>query len=146
MLVKVTDLEKTELYPEIIKKIVRDNSEDAKEFILDAEDLAKGYLSKYNLKAIFGTDTEEPTYIDRGLKKQIKAIAAWYLVKKANPNVNIELFRIDYEDAIKWLEGVQGGTINPTLPYQPDDPDTPEDEGMGQVWWGSNIKRKQNFD
>ncbi|MFT4168022.1 MAG: DUF1320 family protein [Dysgonomonas sp.] len=146
MLVKVTDLEKTELYPEIIKKIVRDNLDDAKDFILDAEDLAKGYLSKYDLKALFGTDTEEPTHINRGLKKQIKAIAAWYLVKKANPNVNIELFRIDYEDAIKWLEGVQSGSINPELPYRPDDPDTPEDESQGQVWWGSNIKRKQNFD
>lgn len=146
MLVKVTDLEKTELYPEIIKKIVRDNLDDAKDFILDAEDMAKGYLSKYDLTAIFGTDTEEPTFRNRALMKQVKAISSWYLVKKSNPNVNIELFRIDYEDAIKWLEGVQGGSINPTLPYQPDDPNTPEDEGMGQVWWGSNIKRKQNFD
>lgn len=146
MLVKVTDLEKTELYPEIIKQIVRDDLEEAKEYILDAEDMAKGYLSKYDLVAIFGTETEEPTFRNRALMKTIKSIAAWYLIKKSNPNVDIELFRIDYEDAIKWLEGVQGGTINPTLPYQPDDPNTPEDESQGQVWWGSNIKRKNNFD
>jgi phage gp36-like protein len=142
MIVTVEDLAKTELYPEIIDEIVRENLEDAKEFILDAEDIARGYLSKFDLEKIFSDATIRT---DGGLKKVIKSIASWYLVKKANPNVNIELFRVDYEDAIKWLQAVQAGNLNPDLPYKEDDPDTPDDESNRDVYWKSNIKRTNFF-
>lgn len=146
MLVTVEELGKTELYPEIINRIVRGDPRDAEQHILDAEDIAKGYMSKYDTDAIFGTEISDPTFPSRSIKKVVKAIAAWFLVKKANPNVNIELFHEDFVWAIDWLKDLQAGNINPSLPYKPDDPDTPEDESLGQVWWDSNVKRKQNFD
>ncbi|MFV0313272.1 MAG: phage protein Gp36 family protein [Dysgonomonas sp.] len=149
MLVTVEELGKTSLYPELIKKITRDDQEAAELQILAAESLVKSYMSKYDLDAIFGTTESEPTFKGSDvnlIKKVVKIIASYYLVRLSNPNVNIELYRADYEDAIDWLKDLQAGSVNPSLPYRPDDPDTPEDESAGDVWWGSNVKRKQNFD
>lgn len=149
MLVTVEDLGKTSLYPELIKKITRDDQEAAELQILAAEALVKSYMSKYDLDAIFGTTESEPTFKGSDvnlIKKVVKIIASYYLVRLSNPNVNIELYRADYEDAIDWLKDLQAGNVNPKLPYLPDDLDTPEDESAGDVWWNSNVKRKQNFD
>jgi len=140
MLVTVEELGKTSLYPELIKKITRDDQQAAEMQILAAESLVKSYISRYDLDAIFGTTDSEPTFkgsdVDL-IKKIIKIIASYYLVRLSNPNVNIELFRADYEDAIEWLKELQAGSVNPTLPYAAD---------AGEAWWTSNIKRKQNFD
>ena len=95
MLVKIEDLE-TELYPEVIKAITRASDEEKEIQIQAAEDFAKGFLFKYDLKALFGTKDAEPKIKDEGLKKCIKIIAAYFLVRKANPNVNLQLFRDDY--------------------------------------------------
>lgn len=149
MLVTVEEVGKTSLYPELIKKITRDDHVAAELQILAAESLVKSYMSKYDLDAIFGTTESEPTFKGSDvnlIKKVVKIIASYYLVRLSNPNVNIELYRADYEDAIDWLKDLQAGNVNPKLPYLPDDPDTPEDESAGDVWWNSNVKRKQNFD
>jgi hypothetical protein len=149
MLVTIEELGKTSLYPEIINKITRNNQESAELQILAGESLVRSYMSRYDLDAIFGTSEHEPTFTGSDvnlIKKVVKIIASYYLVRLANPNVNIELYRADYEDAIDWLKDLQAGSVNPDLPYKPDNPDTPEDESAGDVWWQSNIKRKQNFD
>ncbi|MDR0814769.1 MAG: DUF1320 domain-containing protein [Bacteroidales bacterium] len=148
MLVTVQELGQTSLYPEIINKITRNNQESAEMQILAAESYVRSYMSKYDLKAIFGTADTEPTFTGADvnlIKKMVKIIASYYLVRLANPNVNIELYRADYEDALLWLKDLQSGAVNPTLPYMEDDPNTPEIEGGSDVAWNSNPQRKNFF-
>ena len=148
MLVTVEDLSQTSLYPEIIKAITRDNAQAAELQILAAESLTRSYMSKYDCDAIFGTADKKPTYKGASLeliKKVIKIIASYYLVRLANPNVDLELFRLDYQDALEWLKELQKGNVAPDLPYKPDDPNTPKDESGDSVSWSSNIKRNNNF-
>lgn len=140
MLVTVEELGKTSLYPEIINKITRDDRLAAELQILAAESLVRQNMHRYDLDAIFGTTDSEPTFkggaVDH-IKKIIKIIASYYLVRLSNPNIDIELFREDYEDAIDWLKKLKDGDIPIELPYG---------EYAGDAWWASNVKRKQNFD
>lgn len=156
MLVQPEDL-KTELYPEVQTAITRGDSNEVISQIKAAEAFCKSYLFKYDLKALFGDDTVDPavapTVIDDNLKKTIKVIASYWLVRKANPNVNLELFREDWELMIGnkevpgWLYDIKEGNISPDWPYKPDIPETPEDESAQNdgVFWGSNSKRTQRF-
>ena len=148
MIVTVEELSTTSLYPEIIRAITRDNTQAAELQILAAESLTRSYMSKYDCDAIFGTVDKEPTYKGAALeliKKVIKIIASYYLVRLANPNVDLELFRLDYQDALDWLKDLQKGDVAPDLPYKPDDPNTPNDESGDSVAWNSNIKRNNHF-
>lgn len=145
MIVTVEELGKTSLYPEVIETITRGDREAAELQILSAEDMAKSYLFKYDLKAAFGTETEPPTVESHLLRKLVKMIASYYLVRLANPNVDIQLYRNDYEHAITILEAIRDGRNNIDLPYRPDDPDTPEDESAGSMYWNSMPKRTNYF-
>lgn len=156
MLVQPSELN-TELYPEVQAAITRNNNDEVVSQIKSAEDFCKSYLFKYDLKALFGDDTANPvvapTIIDNNLKKTIKVIASYWLVRKANPNVNLELFREDWELMIGnkevpgWLYDIKEGNINPDWPYKADNTETPEDESAQNdgVFWGSNSKRTQRF-
>lgn len=157
MLVTPEDL-KTELYPEIVTAITRSNTDEVIEQIKAAEDFCKSYLFKYDLKALFGDDMANPvvapTIVDNNLKKAVKIIAAYWLVRKANPNVSVDLFREDYQLMIGtksepgWLFDIKEGNINPNWPYKPDDATTPGiDESVinNGVDWSSNRKRTQRF-
>ena len=151
-LIKPEDLI-TELYPEVVDEITRTSEEEQQTQIQAAEDFAKGFLFKYDLKALFGTSTIIPTVKDEGLKKCIKIIAAYFLVRKANPAVQLDLFREDYmmmigtKEEPGWLYEIRNGDINPDWPYKPDDPDTPEDESKqnDDVYWTSTTKRENRF-
>ncbi len=156
MLVQPSELN-TELYPEIQSAITRGDENEVVKQIKAAEDFCKSYLFKYDLKALFGDDTANPvvapTVVDENLKKTIKVIASYWLVRKSNPNVNLELFREDWQLMIGdkegpgWLYDIKEGNINPSWPYKADDPTTPEDESAQNdgVFWGSNQKRTQRF-
>lgn len=156
MLVQPSELN-TELYPEIIAAITRSNNDEVILQIKAAEDFAKSYLFKYDLKALFGDDTTDPvvapSLVDENLKKTIKVIASYWLVRKANPNVNLDLFREDFEMMVGnkevpgWLYDIKEGNINPSWPYKADDPITPEDESTENdgVFFDSNPKRTQRF-
>lgn len=156
MLVQPSELN-TELYPEIIAAITRSNNDEVILQIKAAEDFAKSYLFKYDLKALFGDDTTDPvvapSLVDENLKKTIKVIASYWLVRKANPNVNLDLFREDFEMMVGnkevpgWLYDIKEGNINPSWPYKADDPTTPEDESTENdgVFFDSNPKRTQRF-
>lgn len=143
MLVSIEDLSKTELYPEVIEKITREDEESAELQIMAAESLVKSYMRRYDIDAIFGTESAEPTYPDELVKKIVKVIASWYIVKLANANVNLELFRLGYEDAIKWLDDLKDGKVDPVLPYLPTE-DGANNPGTG-VQYYSNIKRTNSF-
>ncbi|MBF2024362.1 hypothetical protein [Flavobacterium psychrophilum] len=144
----------TELYPEIVNEITRNNSDEVLLQLKSAEDFIKSYLFKYDLKALFGTPTQAPTFIDESLKKCVKIVASYWLVRKANPNVNLEVFADDFSLMIGtnkepgWLIDVKNGNINPDWPYKPDDittPDFDESEAVNPVFWASNYKRTQRF-
>lgn len=155
MLVQPSELT-SELYQEIIDEITRENPEEALEQIKAAEDFCKSYLFKFDLKALFGDDTVDPavapTVLDYNLKKTVKIIASYWLVRKANPNVSLDLFRDDWELMIGtkeqpgWLTQIKEGYLVPGWPYRPDDSTTPEDESENsQVSWSSNKKRTNHF-
>lgn len=157
MIVTVEELGQTSLYPEIIETITRGDREAAELQIVAAESLCKSYLFKYDLKAAFGgvqaaslPDCEPinipPTHPCELLKKIVKTIASYYLVRLANPNVDLELYRLDYQLALDMLKDIRDGKNNLVeLPYAKDDPETPDDESDGSVAWNSNVKRVQHF-
>ncbi|MCT3661057.1 hypothetical protein HZR00_00820 [Elizabethkingia anophelis] len=152
MIITKEDL-KTDMYPEVIEMITRSDDEEVKTHIKSAVDFTKAYLFKYDLKALFGTDTTEPTVEDESLKKAIKIIAAYFLVRKANPNISLNLFREDWmlwvgtKEEPGYLYEIRNGDLNPDWPYRPDDPDTPEDESKinDDVYWDSTKKRVNRF-
>lgn len=144
----------TELYPEIVGEITRSNNDEVISHLKSAEDFIKGYLFKYDLKALFGTTTDAPTIVDESLKKCVKIVASYWLVRKANPNVNLDQFKNDWDFMIGtkespgWLIDVKNGDINPEWPYKPDDiltPDIDESEIENPVFWASNKKRTNSF-
>lgn len=145
MLVTIEELGQTSLYPEIIDTITRGNPRNAVLQLMAAEDLCKSYLIKYDLDAAFGTEDTPPTVESPLLKKLVKTIASYYLVRMANPNVDIALYREDYEHALQLLADIRDGNNSLALPYAPDDPSTPEDESTGSVAWSSEAKRKNYF-
>jgi hypothetical protein len=157
MLVQPSELN-TELYPEVVAAITRTNDNEVISQIKAAEAFCKSYLFKYDLKALFGDDAVDPivapTVVDENLKKTIKVIASYWLVRKANPNVNLELFRDDWELMIGnkevpgWLFDIKEGNISPDWPYKADNPtttDTDESTQNDGVFWESNTKRRQRF-
>lgn len=145
MLVTLQELALTSLYPEQITAITRNNPQAAELQILSAEELCKSYLFKYDLNAIFGTPDTPPSHPSEMVKKLVKIIASYFLVRMAAPNVNIDLYRLDYQDAIRMLEDIRDGNNNPNLPYAYDNPDTPEDEAGDSFFFSANPKQNQYF-
>ncbi len=150
MIITVDDLRKSSIYPEILDIITRKDDTVVEMQILAAQSLCATYLFKYDLKPVFGDDTVspavKPTVVSPALQKIVKIIASYYLVRQSNPNIDLGLYRKDYEDAIALLENIRDGQNNLTeLSYRQDDPDTPEDESANGVSWSSNPKRTNYF-
>lgn len=106
--------------------------------------MAKSYLFKYDLMALFGNATTPPTHPDELLKSIVKSIATYKLLLLANPNVHLDLFLADYKESIKLLCDIRDGKNNPQLPYAVDDPTTDTDESNQAVQWNSNVKRNNH--
>lgn len=145
MIVSIEELGKTSLYPNIINQITRNDDTAAELQILAAEELVKSYLTKYDLMAIFGDETHLPTFNSELVKKCVKIIASYYLVRMANPNVDLELFRDDYKDCLALLADIRDGRNNVSLPYATDNADTEADESNPSTSWSSNPKRTNHF-
>jgi phage gp36-like protein len=134
----------THLYGELVNEITRGNDQIAQMAIDAATAEVKSYLSDYDVQAIFTAtgDNRNPLML-----LLIKDIAAWHLVCLANPNIDIELRKTRYENAIKWLKGVQRGEIVPDLPRP-----TPPVDSLGnpivmegKFHWGGNTKRENHY-
>ena len=146
MIISIQELQQTELYPEVIEAISRSSEDAVKLQIMAAESFCKSYLFKYDLSAAFGTETTPPEVDSPMLKKIEKTIAAYYLLRMANPNFNLELYQGEYEAVVRLLEDIRDGNNNITeLPYKTDDPATPDIEGELGTSWSSNPKRKNHF-
>lgn len=146
MIASIADITGSTIYPEIVEIITRENPDTVRMHILAAEDVAKSYLFKYDLNAIFGDAKSKPKVSSPLVKKIVVAIASYELVKLANPNIDIELFESGYNAAIKLLEDIRDGrNVLFGVPSAVDDPDTPSNEGYSSVSWSSNPKRDNFF-
>lgn len=145
MIITTQEITKTSIYPEILQRITRGDGESAEMAILSAQELAKSYLFRYDCNAIFGVDFAPPTFHSEIIKQLTKMIAVYYILRRANTTIDIELARADYEDALKILADIRDGKNNPALPYAQDNPDTPQDESHPPISFYSNPKRTQHF-
>lgn len=138
------------LYGENIEAITRGNNLTVNEAIAAGMAEAQSYLARYNISLLlplmpeggWGTWVKPQGFVsDANLVNKTKDLICWHLVKLANPNINLELFRTGYEDAIAWFEKVQSGKATPYgWPIRADDPNTEYQEG-GSIQWTSNKKR-----
>lgn len=131
----------THIYPEIRDEITRGDDTIIVKAINEGMGEAKSYLNRYDLNAMFG---DTPTFKDDFLDSVVKDIICWKLIKLSNPNINLELFRTAYEDAVKFLDKVMRGIVDPQWPLRVDDTGTPLDES-GNIGWSSNTKRSNHY-
>lgn len=129
----------THLYGEVVSEISRLNTEHLNDALKAAEAEAKGYLTAYDIPAVFTAVGDDRNAI---LVLFVKDITVWHYIQLANPAVDMELRLKRYERAIEWLEKVQSGKINPGLPYPAV---APPAEPNNYIKWGSNTKRNNNF-
>jgi phage gp36-like protein len=126
----------THLYAGVTDEINRADATIIDSAIKAAVAEARGYLTAYDMAAIFAAvdDARNPI-----LLLYIKDIAVWHYI----PNVEMELRLTRYEKAIKFLEKVQSGKTNPDLPY-PAAPPVPGD-AESYIKYGTIEKRINNF-
>lgn len=133
----------TNLYPEIIEEITRADTSVADAAIAAAVNEAKMYLGRYDLDALFGTDTEAPTVVDPYLQSVVKDLSCWHLLRVANPGADYAAFRTAYLDALAALKEIRNGAANPQgWPYADNTPSTPDGEAIN---WVSNERRNNHY-
>lgn len=130
---------KTHIYAEIVDEISRADDSIVEAAIAAGEGEAKAYLNRYNKAAMF-----DENYPDHFFRNLVKSIVCWHFITLCNPNVSLELFRTQYEDAIKTLDKVMKGNIDPDWPLRIDEEGNNLDES-GHVSWNSNIKRRNHY-
>jgi phage gp36-like protein len=101
----------------------------------EAVEEAAGYLRpKYDVNVLFAGGT---AWRSRILVMIVADIALYHLVASQPQKLGSEVRRERYERAIKWLEGVQRGTIVPDLPLA----DASPDEADGSTTLFSSQKK-----
>ena len=133
------------LYQEIIEIITRGDDTLITRAINTGVSEAKSYLSRFNLVALFGTDVLAPTVVDENLKSKVIDLVCWQLIKLSNPNIDLKLFRTNYEDALTFFTDVKKSQESPDgWLYKTDDADTPFPEG-NIISSSTNIKRNNHW-
>ena len=136
----------THIYPELLDEIIRTDDTIIERSISAAIAETKSYLSRYDLDALFGTNNTNKTINSEHLNNIVKDIACWSIIRLANPNIDLKLFRTAYEDSIRFLTLVQKGQADPDgWTYKPDDPNTTDNNENNSIKWSSNKKRTQHF-
>lgn len=133
-----TDL-KTHIYAEITDVITRSDDTVIDKAIEAGEGEMKSFLNRFDKDTMFTENFE-----DEYFKSLLKDIVCWHLIKLANPNINLELFRTAYEDAIKALRDISKGNTSPVWPLAPNNPNTDIEES-GHIEFASNTKRINHY-
>lgn len=130
----------THLYGEVTTEINRTDTTLLDKAIAAAVAEALGYLTMYDTDAIFAATDDERNPI---LLMYIKDIAVWHYIQLSNPQVDMQLRMDRYDRAIAWLQKVQNGKTNPSLPL----PAPPEDGSNPENFfrYGSNEQLQYNF-
>jgi phage gp36-like protein len=138
MFLDTTEL-KTHLYDEQVGEIIRGDAAIAPAAIDAAVMEMQGYLTAYDIAAIFNA-----TGIDRNplILLFCKDIAVWHLITLAVPDVEYRLREERYKRAIQWLRDVQQRKNLPALPVVANATNATE----GLLTWGSNKKRNNRLD
>jgi len=146
LLIGIGDL-RTHIYEEISQEISRGDDDLANKAISRAISKAKSFLGKYDLTALFGSEDADPTVKEDlldDLKGTVTDLAAWYLIRLCNVNIDLTLFRTAYEDAISSLKLIQNGKADPDgWPYKPET-NCRVDPGSS-VSASSNRKRRNHW-
>lgn len=95
----------THVYAELIAAIER-NQQLLEQAIQAAEAQAKGYLSRYDVDALFAAQGAQR---DPFLLLLLKDLAAWHFVMLANPSIHLDIIRTRYEDAVSSFKSIQAG-------------------------------------
>jgi phage gp36-like protein len=135
------------VYADLITEIVRGNDALVDKAINAALAEVKAYLNKYDLPVLFSDSVE-----DENLKDKVKDVACWKLVKLANPNIEMNLFKGLYDDAIDFFNKVMKGQCEPDgWPYKTQAQDSSSDKVLvtdvngTAISWSSNSKRHNHF-
>jgi hypothetical protein len=128
---------KTHLYTEQITVISRGDAELMAEAIAASEGEAKGYLSRYDIDAIFNKTGSNR---DKTLLMWLKDMATWHFITLANAAADVEFRESRYKQAIAGLSKIQSGKIVPFgWPLNTDE----KKDTLFHV--SSNSKRETNY-
>ena len=130
---------KTHLYGPVVDEISREDDTILQSAIDAATAEARGYLTAYDMDAIFAAVGNLRNPI---LLLYIKDITVWHYIQLANPAVEMELRLKRYERAIKFLQEIQSGKVNPSLPY----PAAPPEPGERTSYLKYGGIEKRNYD
>ncbi|MBA3828722.1 MAG: DUF1320 family protein [Taibaiella sp.] len=134
----------THIYPEIVSEITRTDNTIVTNAINTAVHEAKMYLSRYDLVALFGTDTTAPTVTDQYLQSIVKDITCWHIIRLSNVNVDSSLYRNNYYDALEALKNIMKGNANPDgWPYKDTTAESVPDGDS--ISWTSNDQRENAY-
>lgn len=109
---------KTHIYSKIVDEISRADTTIPLKAIATGIEEVKIYLNRYDLVQLFGNDTVAATFTNDLLTDIVKCVSVWKLILLAQPNVDIQMIRTRYEDAIATLKAIQAGKANPEWPYK----------------------------
>jgi hypothetical protein len=139
-----TDLEAC-LYPEVIAEVTRDENALTERAIATAEQEAKMYLGRYDLTALFGTESAAPTVNDAYLKSIVQHLACWHLLRLSNTGVDYGVLRTAYQDAVSALKTIMTGQAQPDgWPYADvQGGEVPADGNS--INWSSNPRRNHFY-
>lgn len=143
-----TDL-RTQLYDYQVQLITEQNSTITQAAISAAIAEVRSYLAnRYDCDRIFATeaitDPDTNTTTDNRNPLVVRlccAVAAYHLVKLANPDAIYDRYRNDYTDAISILQRIADGSVSPDLPYRNDQQGQPS----GTLQFASHHKFNHNF-
>lgn len=130
----------THLYGGVVTEINRGDATILQAAIDAAVAEAMGYLTAYDTTAIFAAIGTARNPI---LLLYVKDITVWHYIQLANPAVEMELRLKRYERAIEFLQSIQSGKVNPSLPYPAAPPAPGERESY--IKYGGIDKRNYDF-
>ncbi len=143
-IIQLADL-KTHIYTDVLNEIVRDDNTIAEEALATAIDEAKSYCSRYDLDKLFGTPSTNATVTDANLKSKLKDLARWHICKLSNVNIEADVAKAAYDDAIKWFNTVAAGKSAPAgWPYR-DTTTLPALPEGNEISYSSNPKRSNHY-
>jgi len=141
MLITSADLG-TNIYPEILAEIIRGDDTITDRAISTAIQEAKLYLTRYDLVQLFG-DKKSAGIDDELLKRLVKDIACWHLLRLSNIGIDYSAYRAAYQDALTTLKNIQTGAAEPDgWPYAETTEETPPGNS---IEWTSNPKRTNYY-
>ena len=126
---------KSNMYPEIVAAVSRNDDTILDALFAETESMMRTFLGRYDANAIFSaTGAARNAYV----LKVAKNIAVYELMKLSNRTVSQNI-RLDYEDAINWLNGINSGKYDAgDLPFLADA--AGNTDIAGPVQWGSMEK------